>query len=433
MRFLSILRRNYQYGKVYRTIRHSSLENSHDEAISSIDRNGERAGGMNQALQVRGGIKKDETAAGGVLTIDLAALAANYRHLCRTAAPTRVAAVVKADAYGLGAAEVASVLYAEGCRDFFVAHWVEAVRLQPLLAPGSRLFVLNGLLPGGEADCAALGVIPVLNSLEQVRAWSALALSRGVTLEAALQVDTGMSRLGLSASELETLASDSSALAGIELALIMSHLACADEPNNAASPRQLAAMHGACERFPGVPISLANSGGVFRGLDYRGDLARPGVALYGAAPTSGAANPMQPVVRLDIRVIQTRTVPAGTAVGYGGTHVTTRDTRIATLAAGYADGLPRSLSNSGGAWFDGKRLPILGRVSMDSLMVDITALPDGALSPGTLVELIGPHQTLEAIATDAGTISYEILTRLGQRYHRNYKYPAGRASGQGQS
>jgi alanine racemase len=388
---------------------------------------------MNQALALRGGIEADEAAAGGVLTIDLAALAGNYRHLCRMAAPERVAAVVKADAYGLGAARVARVLHAEGCRDFFVANWVEAVRLRPLLAPGARLFVLNGLLPGGEAACAALGIIPVLNSLEQVRAWSALAVSRGVTLEAALQVDTGMSRLGLSASELETLASDPSGIAGIQLALIMSHLACADEPDNAASPRQLAAMRGACERYPGVPISLANSGGVFLGPDFRGDLARPGVALYGAAPSSGAANPMQQVVRLDIRVIQTRTVPAGTTVGYGGAHVTTRETRIATLAAGYADGLPRSLSNSGAAWFDGKRLPILGRVSMDSLMVDITALPDGALSPGTLVELIGPHQTLEMIAADAGTISYEILTRLGQRYHRHYAYPASRASGQGQS
>lgn len=390
---------------------------------------------MNQAVRLESGMAADEAAAGGVLTIDLAALAENYRRLCRLAAPTRVAAVVKADAYGLGATEVVPVLHAEGCRDFFVAHLVEAKRLKPHLADDARLFVLNGLLPGGEAACADLGVVPVLNSLEQVQAWSALAVARGVILEAALQVDTGMSRLGLTVAELEALASDRSALAGIRLVLIMSHLACADDAENAASPRQLAVMRAAGALFPDVPLSFANSGGVFLGADYHGDLARPGVALYGAAPTSSTVNPMQPVVRLDVRVIQTRTVPAGTAVGYGGTHVTTRETRIATLSAGYADGLPRSLGNVGAAWFNGTRLPILGRVSMDSLMVDATALAPDALPSGTLVELIGPNQTLDAISADAGTISYEILTRLGQRYHRHYAYPSNRilACGQGQS
>ena len=390
---------------------------------------------MNQAVRLENGMAVDEASAGGVLTIDLAALAENYRRLCRLAAPTRIAAVVKADAYGLGAADIVPVLQAEGCRDFFVAHLVEAKRLKPHLASNARLFVLNGVLPGGEAACANLGVRPVLNSLEQIKAWSDLALARGVILEAALQADTGMSRLGLTARELEALASDMSALTGIRLVLIMSHLACADDPENVASPRQLAAMRAASKLFPGVPLSFANSGGVFLGVDYHGDLARPGVALYGAAPTSDTANPMQPVVRLDVRVIQTRTVPAGTAVGYGGTHVTTGETRIATLAAGYADGLPRSLGNTGAAWFNGTRLPILGRVSMDSLMIDATALPEGTLTPGTLVELIGPNQTLETIAADAGTISYEILTRLGQRYHRHYAYPSNRilACGQGLS
>jgi len=387
---------------------------------------------MNETVRLESTIGVDEAAAGGVLTIDLAALAENYRILCRAAAPTRVAAVVKADAYGLGATRVVPVLHAAGCRDFFVAHLVEARRLAAVRPSDARLYVLNGLLPGGEAVCADLGAIPVLNSLDQVKRWSALAAERGVVLEAALQVDTGMSRLGLSLAELQALAASPAPLAGIRLTLIMSHLACADQPEHEASPAQLAVMQAASALFPGLPVSFANSSGVFLGPDYRGALARPGVALYGAAPTAGD-NPMRPVVRLDVRVIQTRTVPAGTAVGYGGTHVTTRETCIATLAAGYADGLPRSLSNRGAAWFGGVRLPILGRVSMDSLMVDVTALPADALAPGELMELIGPNQTLETVATDAGTISYEILTGLGQRYHRHYAFPASRASGQGQS
>ncbi|WP_336801595.1 alanine racemase [Kaistia sp. MMO-174] len=386
---------------------------------------------MNETVRLETRIGADEAAAGGVLTIDLAALAENYRILCQTAAPTRVAAVVKADAYGLGAARVVPVLHEAGCRDFFVAHLIEARRLAAIRPRDSRLYVLNGLLPGGETVCANIGAIPVLNSLDQVQRWSALAIARAVTLEAVLQVDTGMARLGLSLAELQALAADPAALSGIRLTMIMSHLACADQPGHEASPTQLSVMQAASAFFPGLPVSFANSAGVFLGPDYRGALARPGIALYGGAPTV-AGHPMRPVVRLDVRVIQTRTVPAGTAVGYGGTHVTTGETRIATLAAGYADGLPRSLSNRGAAWFDGVRLPILGRVSMDSLMVDVTALP-AALPPGALVELIGPSQTLDAIASDAGTISYEILTALGQRYHRHYAFPASRASGQGQS
>lgn len=388
---------------------------------------------MNETVRLETAIGVGAAAAGGILTIDLAALAENYRILCRADAPTRVAAVVKADAYGLGAARVVPVLHAAGCRDFFVAHLVEAQRLDPVRPRDARLYVLNGLLPGSEGLCADLGAIPVLNSLDQVKSWSALAAARGVVLEAALQVDTGMARLGLSFAELQALAAAPAPLQGIKLTLVMSHLACADAPGHEANPAQLDVMRAASALFPDVPVSFANSGGVFLGPDYRGDLARPGIALYGAAPTTGVANPMRPVVRLDIRVIQTRTVPAGTAVGYGGTHVTTRETRIATLAAGYADGLPRSLGNRGAAWLGGVRLPILGRVSMDSLMVDVTALPAEALAPGALVELIGPHQSLEAIAADAGTISYEILTGLGQRYHRHYAFPASRASGQGHS
>jgi alanine racemase len=386
---------------------------------------------MNEAVRLETREAADSRSAGGVLTIDLGALAQNYRRLCARSAPAPVAAVVKADAYGLGAARVVPVLHEAGCRDFFVAHLVEAVRLKPYLPADARLYILNGLLPGGERLCADLGAIPVLNSLDQIRAWSRLAAALGKPLAAALQVDTGMARLGLSFDEMELLAADPAPLAGITLRLIMSHLACADEPELEANPRQLAVLRAASGLFPGVPVSFANSGGVFLGADYHGDLARPGVALYGGT-ANPAEPPMQPVVRLDVRVIQTRTVPAGTAVGYGGSHVTERETRIATLSAGYADGLPRSLGNRGAAYWGGIRLPILGRVSMDSLMVDMSALAPDALPPGALVELIGAHQTLEAIAADADTISYEILTRLGQRYHRQYKNSETRIGTSGQ-
>lgn len=357
----------------------------------------------------------------GVLTIDLAALAANYRALQQRLAPARAAAVVKADAYGLGAARVVPALAAAGCRDFFVAQLAEALALKPVLGDDARLFVLNGLQPGAESICADAGIVPALNSLEQVANWSSLAKARGAEFPALLQFDTGMSRLGLSEDEAATLTAEPDRLAGVRLLYLMSHLAAADQPTSVQNADQLAAMRRIAAALPGTELSFANSGGIFLGSDYHGALARPGIALYGGAPFAGDANPMAPVVRLEVRVVQTRTVPAGTKVGYGGSHVTTAERRLATIAAGYADGLPRALSDRGAAFLEGVRLPVVGRVSMDSLTLDVTALPPGALRLGSLVELIGPHQTLEDIAAAADTISYEILTRLGQRYHRIYR------------
>lgn len=368
----------------------------------------------------------ESRAACGVLTIDLAALVANYEELVRRAAPSRAAAVVKADAYGLGVAHVAPALYNAGCRDFFVAHFIEALRLKPYLRSDARILVLNGLLPGSEDDCAALGIVPVLNSLEQVANWSATAKALGKTLPAAIQVDTGMSRLGLEPQEVDTLLAEPERLDGVHVDIIMSHLACGDEPEHDANPRQLGRMKAIRKRFGDAKLSFANSAGIFLGEDYRGDLARPGIALYGGAPLDGHDNPMNAVVRLDIRVVQTRTVPEGAEIGYGASFVAKTEMRLATIAAGYADGLPRHLSNSGAAYFGGVRLPIVGRVSMDSIILDVTALEPGALKLGSMVELIGPHQSLEAIAADARTISYEILTSLGRRYDRRYLSPAAR-------
>lgn len=360
--------------------------------------------------------------ASAYLTIDLGALRQNYLALAERLAPVAAGAVVKANAYGLGVERVAPVLHDAGCRDFFVAQYSEATTLKRYLTSDSRIFVLNGLQPGAELACAEAGIVPVLNSPEQVDNWAATARAHGRRLPAILQIDSGMSRLGLSMEDAGALAVDRSRLDGIDLLYVMSHLASAEDATNPQNAAQFQAFRQAAALFPGIAPCLANSGGIFLGKDYHGALARPGIALYGGSPTAGTENPMQPVVRLEVAVIQTRTVPSGTHVGYGGTFVTSGERRLATIAAGYADGLPRHLSDRGAAYFSGVRLPIVGLVSMDSMTLDVTDLAPGTLTLGSLVELIGPHQTLEQIALDAGTISYEILTSLGQRYHRQYRY-----------
>lgn len=365
--------------------------------------------------------QRDLGGASGILTIDLGALRRNYMTLARMAAPARTAAVVKADAYGLGVAHVVPVLFDTGCRDFFVAHLQEAVDVRHALAGSDvRIFVLNGLQPGEEMACIARGVVPVLNSLEQVDNWSSVARSLETRLQAVLQVDTGMARLGLPPEDAHALAG-SARVEGIDILYVMSHLASAEDQSNASNAAQLAALRETEALFPGVPACLANSGGIFLGPDYHGALARPGIALYGGAPVAGRPDAMQPVVRLDAAVIQTRTVPAGTRVGYGGSHTTDGERRLATIAAGYADGLPRTLSGRGAAYSAGVRLPIVGLISMDSITLDVTDLRPGTLKLGNLVELIGPDQTIEKLAADAGTISYEILTGLGRRYRRIYR------------
>ncbi|WP_062112619.1 alanine racemase [Aureimonas sp. AU40] len=355
--------------------------------------------------------------AGAVLTVDLAALRANYRRLRLEAGGAAVAGVVKADAYGLGAERIAPVLWEEGCRSFFVAHLSEALLLRPVLPHDAEIFVLNGLAPGDEARCAAAGIVPVVNSASQLAAWSALGRALGKRLPAALQLDSGMARLGLSPGEVLAIEAEPERLEGVETVLVMSHLACADEPAHPANPAQLAAFRALAARLPAARRSLANSAGLFLGSDYRFDLCRPGIALYGGKPTEGPVNPMRAVARLDARVIQLRDVPAGTGVGYGWSLVAPGAMRLATIGIGYADGWPRSLSNRLGAFLDGTRLAAAGRVSMDSVILDAGGAP---LSPGDLVELIGPHQTLEEVAAAAGTIPYEILTALGQRFERRY-------------
>lgn len=278
--------------------------------------------------------------------------------------------------------------------------------------------MLNGLPPGAEADCAGIGAVPVLNGRDQIDAWARLASRLGRRLPAAIQVDSGMSRLGLSPAELDAL--DAAALAGIAPDLVMSHLACADEPDHPANAAQLAAFAAARRLLPPAPASLANSSGVFLGAAYHFDLVRPGAALYGVNPAPGRANPMRPVVRLQGKVVQTREVGAGAGVGYGLSWTAPGPTRLATVSVGYADGYLRSLSGRGVAWLDGTALPLAGRVSMDTITLDVGAAPEGAIGPGTLIDLISPEHGVDAAAERAGTIGYEILTSLGARYARRY-------------
>ena len=359
--------------------------------------------------------------AGAVLSVDLDAIAANYRLLAdRGAAGSGCAAVVKADAYGLGKLQVAPVLYGAGCRVFFVALPDEGLRLRGLLPPDAEVHVLGGLAGETASDFAGEGLIPTLNALDEIAAWAAAARQLARALPAVLHVDTGMRRFGLPPDELAHLSRHPEALAGLDLKLIISHLIAGEEPDNPANPAQLAGFRDALGRLPRTAASLANSSGIFLGPDYHFDLLRPGVALYGANPTPGRRNPMRPVVRLDGRIWQLRKAAPGETVGYGATHRLSRPTRLATVALGYGDGLPRSLSNKGRVFVAGRPAPIVGRISMDSLTVDVTDLPDGLAAAGGLVEVIGPNSPLDEVAEAAGTVAYELLTGLGRRYHRDY-------------
>jgi alanine racemase len=357
--------------------------------------------------------------AAALLTVDLTAVAENYRLLSRRAGAAACAAVVKADAYGLGAARVAPALAAAGCRTFFVAQVDEGVDLRAILGTGPTVAVLNGPTPGSEAACAAHDLVPVLNDGAQLAGWQGLARRLDRRLPAILQVDSGMARFGFDPEAVDALLDAPDAFAGLALRLVMSHLACADDPGSPANAAQRACLHAVRRRMPAVPASLAASSGIFLGPDFHFDLVRPGAALYGIAPQPGRPNPMHPVVGLRARVMQVRDVPAGTLVGYGHTAAVRRDSRLATVAIGYADGFLRATA-AGAAWFSGRRLPIIGRVSMDSIVIDATDAAPDALGPGALVDIVGPDQDVDAVAAAAGTIGYEVLTRLGHRFHRVY-------------
>ncbi|AWL07073.1 alanine racemase [Massilia oculi] len=362
--------------------------------------------------------------AGSILTIDLDAVRANYRLLRERGqagtAQAACAAVLKADAYGLGMGQVAQALVREGCRSFFVAHLDEGIRLRRLVPEDCTIHVMHGAMPGAARDCLAHDLVPVLNDPGQLAEWRALARDLGRALPAALQVDTGMSRMGMAPPDLDRLRQDPDWLKGIDLRLVMSHLACADEPAHPLNEHQRQRFEEVRALFPGVPASLANSSGVFLGGAWHFDLLRPGCALYGINPQPGHANPLAQAVSLAARVVQLRTVAAGDIVGYGARYVAPGERRIATIAIGYADGWLRALTGRSQAFVDGMAVPFAGTVSMDSITLDVTGIAESRIAPGQAVDLLCPQQTVDDVAAQAGTIGYEVLTRLGPRFHRRY-------------
>jgi len=359
----------------------------------------------------------------GVITIDLDAVQANWRALAALVAPAECAAVVKADAYGLGAAKIIPALARAGCRTFFVATPEEGHAAR-LLVPEARLFALDGLFPGAAPLLLAADVAPVLSSLAEVEEWARAAARVGRPLPAALQIDSGLNRLGLPETEVQALAAQPALLGALDLRLVMSHLASADDPADPNNDAQRAAFERRRTLLPPAPASLAASDGLMLGPDYHFDLVRPGYALYGGQAFRGRATPVSPVVTVRARVLQVRTLEAGSSVGYSATWRARRPTRLAVIAAGYADGIARALSAPSGTAsamvvVAGQRAPIVGRVSMDLITVDVTDVV-GEIRRGDLATLIGPGLTIEAMGTAAGTIGYEVLTRLGPRFVRQY-------------
>jgi alanine racemase len=350
-----------------------------------------------------------------VLTIDLGAIAENYRRLQRAAPGSEIAGVVKANAYGLGAGEVARTLWQAGCEKFFVAHGDEGLALREQL-PDARIYVLNGLPSQPEAIEA--GLIPVLNHLDELQRHAALARASGRRLPAALHVDTGMWRLGF--SEAEILALDHAMLASLDLRLVMSHLACADEPAHPLNELQRTRFEQLRASLPAAPASLANSSGIFLGAAFHHQLCRAGVALYGVNPTPGRQNPMAPVVTLEAPVLQVYEVDRHGTVGYGASFAIRPGARIATVPVGYADGYLRAAGNRATVRIAGRPVPLAGRVSMDLITLDVSALPADAVRPGTMALLIGGPDGLDELAEAAGTIGYELLCRLGTRFTRRY-------------
>jgi alanine racemase len=346
------------------------------------------------------------------LTIDLDALARNYRLLRERAAPAECAAVVKADAYGLGIVAVARRLLREGCRRFFVATLGEVAELRAL-APDAEIYVFEGAAFASIHELAALRAVPVLSSLEQVERWHGHG-------RALLHIDTGMTRLGLSAADVRALALRRDLLEGVELEYVITHLACADEPEHPLNRAQIVLFDELRRLLPAARTSIGNSAGLMLDAAYRGDLVRPGIALYGGNPFAEPPNPMAAVVTFLAPILQIREVAEPVTVGYGATYVASPPARLAVVGAGYADGYPRALSNRGTAALHGSRVPVVGRVSMDLLCVDVSSLPRDTVRVGDFVELIGPTVGLDEVAVAAGTISYEILTGLGRRLARRY-------------
>lgn len=373
-----------------------------------------------QQSEVEAGAKQR---AGGWLRIDLDALKENYTLLTqKVGSAVAVGAAVKADAYGLGVARVAPALYRAGCRRFFVATVDEGLNLRPLLPDDAAICILNGPPVATERVLAASGLTPVLNSLDQARRWAALSQETGCKRPCLLQLDSGMSRFGLSGEDLDVFCAENLP-DRLDITYVMSHLACADDATSPRNEGQRLRFEALRQKLPALPVSLAASSGIFLGDAYHFDLVRPGYALYGGNPNPSLPNPMHPVVTMLGGLVQDRWIAPDTAVGYSARFVATQKTRIATLSVGYADGFHRRAGGFTSAVLPARpdiSLPVVGRISMDCMALDVTALGEMDLPPGTGFELIGPHRPLDDLASALDTIGYELLTSLGKRFHREY-------------
>src|SRR3954447_6481180 len=361
----------------------------------------------------------------GLLTVDLDAIVANWRKLEKTAVPAECAGVVKANAYGCGAAQVAGALSRAGCKTFFVATLDEARAVRAAVPAAAAIYVLSGFFQNTGEAYAEIDCKPVIGDLNQLAEWDVFCRRSGWSGGAAIHIDTGMNRLGLTVTEAQGIIPRINA-GDHGITLVMSHLASAELLNNPANARQLTAFREIASVFSGVPASLANSSGIFLGAQFQFDLVRPGCALYGINPTPEADNPMQPVVDLNARIVQIRNIERGDTVGYGGTWTARRPTRLAIVSAGYADGYFRAASSNDGTRgaevvVAGRRCPIAGRISMDLTAIDITDLDKNAVRRGHMVTLIGEGITVDELAHHFGTIGYEVMTSLGKRYARIYK------------
>ena len=356
-----------------------------------------------------------------VMEVDLAAITHNYRFLCAQLDDARCAAVVKADAYGLGVDEIAPTLANAGCNDFFVASIDEGINVRKLL-PKAHIYVLNGLLPGSESILSQHNMTPILNDIGQIIIWQNWSKKLDKKLPAIIHLDSGMWRAGLPPNEVKILSAELERLKGIDVRYYMSHLACSDQATHPKNIQQLQSFQQALKMLPSTPASIANSHGIFLGPQYHFDLVRPGRSLYGIGIVSSKEQSIKPTVKVSTKVIQVSDVGPNETIGYEALYRVAQPTRLATLAAGYTDGLPRTLDGQGTVFIGGIKAPIIGGVSMDLLTIDVSKAPENTVYPGAWAEIIGEHISADDVAANANrTTSREVIVNLGKRYHRVYK------------
>ena len=356
------------------------------------------------------------------LEINIDSIIHNYQLINNKVGNTECAAVLKADAYGMGASVISKALDRAGCSIFFVATIDEGIELRTCFSKNeNKIAVLSGFLEGSEDIFYNNKLIPVLNDIEQIKKWDLYNKQKKISAPSILHIDTGMNRLGLTVSEFYDIIRRPTVLKELHVGWIMTHLACGDQPHNIMNQRQLSVFLNAKKKFPNVKASLANSAGVFLGQSYHLDMVRPGIALYGSGFGSIPSNPLKQVIKLYSRILQIRTLSRGASVGYGASYRVSEATRVATVGLGYADGYLRSLSNCSWVFFNGVKLPVIGRISMDYITVDITKIASEKIKTGDFIEIIGDKFTLDDLATVANTVPHELLTRLGTRHHRIYR------------